>query len=114
MSDIDDWEIFLLGGAFVIGLPNEDKTKLAPIFQLIRAPSNTGVNMAVVPLAFFHEWREAPYPPGVPTLRVKDISKHEKEGLRQGIQKCEGIVNRMRLESSGIALPPGFNPDSIG
>jgi hypothetical protein len=108
--NIDDWVIYILGGMFVIGLPSDREVK--PCYQLVRAPSPTGVNMAVVPLCFLHEFDSIPLPPpGTPSKAVRDICRHEKAGIKEAVQKCNGMMMKMRLEASGLAMPPGYGPE---
>jgi hypothetical protein len=105
IGDIDNYIVALINGAFVIGLPNEDATELKPGYQILRSPGQAGLNQAVVPLCFFHEWREITIPPHSTTLKCSELSRPERAGLRQNIERCEEMIQKMRAEASGIALP---------
>ena len=115
IGDIDNYIVALINGAFVIGLPNEEESvdderrvtprSLKPGYQILRSPGQDGLNQAVVPLCFFHEWREITIPPHSPTLKCSELSRPERAGLRQNIERCEEMIQKMRAEASGIALP---------
>lgn len=104
MSFIDEWVIYMLGGLFVIGRPDAERTKLDPCYQLVRAPSATGVNIAVIPLCFLHEWTEIPYPQNVPSFPVSGLSRQEKAATKAAVEKCSGVIEKMKAEASGITL----------
>ncbi len=105
IGDIEQYIVALVNGAFVIGLPNADATELKPGYQLMRSPGNAGLNQAVIPLCFFHEWQEITLAPHTPTLKCSELSRPERAGLRANIERCEEMIQKMRAEASGIALP---------
>ena len=105
IGDIDKYIVALVNGAFVIGLPNENATELKPGYQILRSPGQAGLNQAVVPLCFFYEWSEITIPPHSPMLKCSELSRPERAGLRQNIERCEEMIQKMRAEASGIALP---------
>jgi hypothetical protein len=105
-GDIKDYVIALVNGAYIIGLPANDDA-VEPGYQLIRSPDPRGLNQAILPLCFLHEWTRITIPPHSPTIAVSKLSRPEQANLKTGIERCEEMIQKMRLEASGIALPNG-------
>jgi len=104
----DDYVIVMVGGAFLVGQLTRvyEEDILNPGYQLVRAPvPNGGLNMAVVPLAFYHEWTEIKIPKDAPRIEYGKLSHKEKVILRHAVEKCARMVMEMKVEASGISLP---------
>jgi hypothetical protein len=106
--DVSDWEIFFVGARTLIGKRRTDVVTgiafdISPVFEMVRAPAQNGIQTMVFPVGWFPVQSLTP-PGAVMSIPVKSLGATEMRGLAKSVEEAAEMLQQMRAAASGIAI----------
>lgn len=123
--NIADWEIFFVGARTLIGKretfvrgtserlaalgaspersPVCTVDKIAPVYELLRVPSERGIATTIFPVGWFPV-DSLPVPADALAFPISKLGSAERRQLANGVQKAEEMLQQMRAAASGLAI----------